>query len=723
MRKVFNIRYRNFHSDRFICSLHQSNGRCATGRYFQVIGNIHDIESYFGIDNALSLNTQIFLSHWGHLAIIFLWVSGNLFHIGWNGNYELWVKNPIATMPIAHGIWDPHFGLSISDAYSSGGSDYAVVLSYSGIYNWLYASGFSSVFHLYNFVIVCELLAVISLLLGKVHLIYLEDMLQWCVMAGFTLNLEPETIRLYKKLALDTKVGPIFIWPFRLFLACFDLSGLRLNFHIGVMIGFFSIAWCGHLVHVAIPASRGVNAYWSMSLYPFYTGNWVSYSLDIDNQAILTFAGGLKSDTASLYLTDIAHHHLAVGILFVWAGHVYSSLYKGFGHRIRDVLFVNGNSGLMISSLGKSLHLQLSLALAGLSVITSVVAQHIYSLAPYPYLSYDSVTFVALYVHHSWIASFLMMGSFAHAGIFLIRDYTVNMAVTGQDVICRILAHKAAIISHLSWICLWLGFHTLGLYIHNDTVVAFGEPEKQILIEPVFAQIIQGSYCQSFGSFLLPLGPGDLLAHHAIALGLHVTVLILLKGSLDARGSKLMPDKIHFGYGFACDGPGRGGTCDISAWDSFYLATFWMLNTNAWVIFYFHWKHLTLNTAFQFDESSTYLNGWFRDYLWFNSASLIRGYDALGANDLSVWAWLFLAAHLCWATGFMFLISWRGYWQELIDIILYMHLKTPILYDLWNGGIYTPVALSIVQARFIGLVHFAVGFILTYSSFVIGATS
>ena len=24
-----------------------------------------------------------------------------------------------------------------------------------------------------------------------------------------------------------------------------------------------------------------------------------------------------------------------------------------------------------------------------------------------------------------------------------------------------------------------------------------------------------------------------------------------------------MPDKIHFGYGFACDGPGRGGTCDI----------------------------------------------------------------------------------------------------------------------------------------------------------------
>ena len=40
-----------------------------------------------------------------------------------------------------------------------------------------------------------------------------------------------------------------------------------------------------------------------------------------------------------------------------------------------------------------------------------------------------------------------------------------------------------------------------------------------------------------------------------------------------------MPDKKDFGYAFPCDGPGRGGTCDISAWDSFYLAMFWMLNT------------------------------------------------------------------------------------------------------------------------------------------------
>jgi photosystem I P700 chlorophyll a apoprotein A2 len=256
-------------------------------------------------------------------------------------------------------------------------------------------------------------------------------------------------------------------------------------------------------------------------------------------------------------------------------------------------------------------------------------------------------------------------------------------------------------------------------YIHNDTVVAFGESEKQILIEAVFGKIIQES-----SLLIMPIGPGDLLVHHAIALSLHITILISLKRCLDSRGSNLVVDKINFGYGFACDGPIRGGTCDVSAWDSFYLAIFWMLNTGAWLTFYFHWKHITLwqNTVFQFYESSTYLNGYFRDYLWFNSTQLINGYNPFGANDLSVASWLFLAAHLCWATGFMFLISWRGYWQELIDIILYMHCKTPFMYNLWINDI-TPVALSIVQARLIGLVHFTVGFICTYAAFIIGATS
>ena len=161
-----------FNSDRFnelsdvVLSLHTLDGRCATNKYFQIIGSIHDIESYFGIDNTPSSYVQIFFCHWAHKAIIFVWVSRNLFHIAWNGNYELWEQNPIKTIPIAHGICDPHFGLS----------NIRNKIAYNGIYNWLYTLGFDSVFkHLYNFVITDELLAVISIPLALIHLIYLDS--------------------------------------------------------------------------------------------------------------------------------------------------------------------------------------------------------------------------------------------------------------------------------------------------------------------------------------------------------------------------------------------------------------------------------------------------------------------------------------------------------------------------------------------------------------------
>jgi photosystem I P700 chlorophyll a apoprotein A2 len=754
-----------FHSDSFI-SLHQissprqipaykSNGRSATNRYFQVMGGIHDIESYFSIDNALSLNAQIFSCHFGHLAVIFAFVAAELFHIGWNGNFSCFLKNPIASLPIAHGIGDPHFSYPISSsAYSSSGSYYGSLLSFSGIYNWLYAVGFTTVFDIYNFVIACELLAVAFITSGNLHLIYSSQFTQWLalnVASVFSFDLrwgsnsltsgeiKQPTLKLSrprpllnsiirilsKKSALHTKVYPIFIWPYRLFSACFDsLSLVNFSSLSSLMTGFALIsgAWSAHLIHL------NNHAFYTGDM-AFYTGDWSSY------ETVLTFLGGLRSDTASLYLTDIAHHHLAIALLFLWQHTLSSSLYRAFRS-----LSISSIVAYYSPVFLQSLHLHLSLGLAIGGSLVAAVATSLTSLTPYPYLSYDYLTTTALNLHHSSIALSLMIGSFAHAGIFLVRDWSIKDL--SSYLISRILAHKAAIISHLTWVVAWLALHTLGVYVHNDTVFAFGSCQRALLIEPVFAQIVQefsgkalyGTQSvglairdvnKSFGSLISPSGPGDLLAGHAIALGLHLTTLILLKGSLDARRSKLMPDKIHVGFHFACDGPARSGTCDISAWDSVYLATFWSLNTGAWAMFYFHWKHITLwqNAAFQFSEGSSYLNAWFRSYLWFNSAPLIGAYDALGVNDLSVWAWIFLAAHLCWATGFMFLISWRGYWQELIDIILYMHLKTPILYDLFSGGVYTPVALSIVQARFIGLVHFSVGFILTYAAFIIAATS
>ena len=111
-----------------------------------------------------------------------------------------------------------------------------------------------------------------------------------------------------------------------------------------------------------------------------------------------------------------------------------------------------------------------------------------------------------------------MMASMPHAAICIITDEAIG--------------------SKISWICLYVGFHTLGVYIHNDTILAFGQFVSQILIEPSLASL---GY-MNISINLMPLGPGDLLFHHAIGLGLHVSILILLKGSLDASGSKLIPD-------------------------------------------------------------------------------------------------------------------------------------------------------------------------------------
>jgi photosystem I P700 chlorophyll a apoprotein A2 len=714
----------------------------ATRRIWYGIATAHDLETHDKMTYE-GLYEKIFASHFGHLAVIFLWTSGNLFHVAWQGNFEQWILNPLKVKPIAHAIWDPHFGETAIKAFTRGGATYPVNISYSGLYNWWYTIGMRTNNDLY---------------VGSIGLLLLSSVL---LFAGW-LHLQP---------------------TFKPSLAWFKNNESRLNHHLIGLFGFSSLAWSGHLIHVAIPESRGVHIGWDNflvtpphpeGLKPLFSLNLAKYALNPDTgnhifgtnegagSAILTFVGGFNPQTQSLWLTDNAHHHLALAVVFLVVGHIYRTNF-GIGSSLKNILdahrppgvrFSEGHRGLFYAQ-DTSLHFQLALALAALGVATSLTAQHMYALPAYVYIAKDFTTQAALYTHHQYIAGFIMVGAFAHGAIFLVRDYSPKLYE--NTVLSRMLDHKEAIISHLSWVSLFLGFHTLGLYIHNDTVVAFGQPEKQILVEPVFAQWIQAASGKaiygfnvllsssdslsntngarvwlpgwseainnSSNSLFLTIGPGDFLVHHAIALGLHTTTLILVKGALDARGSKLMPDKRNFGYSFPCDGPGRGGTCDISGWDAFYLSMFWMLNTIGWVTFYWHWKHLTLwggNPA-QFNESSTYIMGWLRDYLWLNSSPLINGYNPYGMNSQAVWAWMFLFGHLIWATGFMFLISWRGYWQELIETLVWAHERTPLANLVqWRDK---PVALSIVQARLVGLAHFTVGYFLTYAAFVIASTS
>ena len=60
---------------------------------------------------------------------------------------------------------------------------------------------------------------------------------------------------------------------------------------------------------------------------------------------------------------------------------------------------------------------QLSLNLAMLGSSTIVVAHHMHSMPPYPYLAIDYGTQLSLFTHHMWIG-FLIVGVAAHAAIF-----------------------------------------------------------------------------------------------------------------------------------------------------------------------------------------------------------------------------------------------------------------------------------------------------------------
>ncbi|KAL3746416.1 hypothetical protein ACJRO7_015383 [Eucalyptus globulus] len=397
-------------------------------------------------------------------------------------------------------------------------------------------------------------------------------------------------------------------------LARFQDVESMLNHHLAGLLGLGSLSWAGHQVHVSLPINQFLNTgvdpkeiplphefilnrdllaqlypSFAEGATPFFSLNWSKYA------EFLTFCGGLDPITRGLWLTDIAHHHLAIAILFLIASHMYRTKW-GIGlYEILTTLW----------------HAQLSLNLAMLGSLTIVVTHHMYSIPPYPYLATDYGTQLSLFTHHIWIGGFLIVGATAHATIFMVRDY--DPTTRYNDLLDRV--------------CIFLGFHNFGLYIHNDTMNTLGRPQYMfydttIQLQPVFAQQIPmlwhllltwgGGDLVAVGGkvalLLIPLGTVDFLIHHIHAFTIHVIVLILLKGVLFARSSRLIPDKANLGFHFP-----------LSTWDHVFLGLFWMYNaisvSDVWgsisdqgVI-----THITRGN---FVQSSITINGWLCNFLW-----------------------------------------------------------------------------------------------------------
>jgi len=691
----------------------------------------HDFDSFSSEEDTAR---KIFSAHFGHLGVIFIWLSGMYFHGAKFSNYVAWLSDPVGIKPSAQVVWDI-VGQDILNGDVGGG--FQGIQITSGLFHLWRASGITTEYQLLCTAIGGLVMAALMFFAGWFHYHVRAPKLEW-----------------------------------------FQNVESMLNHHLAGLLGLGSLAWAGHQIHVSIP----INAYLDAGIpisqipaphefilnpalmtelfpkvdwgflsgtLPFFTGNWSAYS------EFLTFKGGLNPQTGALWLTDQAHHHLAIATLFIIAGHMYRTNW-GIGHSMKEILEAhkdpiliggNGHKGLY-EILTTSWHAQLAINLAMIGSLSIIVAHHMYAMPAYPYIAIDYATQISLFTHHMWIGGFCVCGAAAHAAIYLVRDY--DPQTNYNNVLDRVLRHRDAIISHLNWVCIFLGFHSFGLYIHNDTMRALGRPQDMfsdtaIQLQPVFAQWIQNihtnfiansapwvnaSVSPVFGGDVLavggkvamapmPLGTADFMVHHIHAFTIHVTVLILLKGVLFSRNSRLIPDKSELGFRFPCDGPGRGGTCQVSAWDHVFLGLFWMYNCISVVIFHFSWKMQSdifgtvsdgvVNniTAGNFAQSAITINGWLRDFLWAQASQVIQSYG----SALSAYGLIFLGAHFIWAFSLMFLFSGRGYWQELIESIVWAHNKLRV------APAIQPRALSIVQGRAVGLAHYLLGGIATTWAF------
>ncbi len=203
-------------------------------------------------------------------------------------------------------------------------------------------------------------------------------------------------------------------------------------------------------------------------------------------------------------------------------------------------------------------------------------------------------TCLSVFSHHQWIGSLLILESSAHTSIQSIKD---SQSSSHYQTI--IIQHRHTILTHLIWVTIFLSSHVLTLYLHNNTCNSLGRAEdifhdNSIRLYP-FINLVPSPYLSTrpevlYTSLSQSWGTTDFLVNHIHAFSLHLTVLIVLKATLHSRSSRLISDKLDLGYRYPCDGPARGGTCQISPWDHLFLSLSWMYNLVSVLLFHYLWK-------------------------------------------------------------------------------------------------------------------------------------
>jgi photosystem I P700 chlorophyll a apoprotein A1 len=676
-----------------------SKGPKTTTWIFNLHADAHD----FHILKTSSASSIVFSSNLAHLSLVFFWLAGMHFHGAYFSNYDIYLKDPKHYLPTAHLVWSL-IGQDILNSDIS--QSYLGIRITSGIFQLWHSQGIITQIHL-KYACTASLIGTIISLAASYFHIHISSQIQQNDMSG--------TLSFFKKFK--------------------SLS----SHHLSLLFGLSSISWSGHQIHISLPINRLLDSGIDPVLIPspqhllfkdlierlipgFSISPLVNFSCLSSSSS---FGKLLNSSTPSIFLAQVTAHHFYIGIVFIT-----SSLIASFGVTLRCAKWTNSRT--------HSWHAQLSINLAITASLSIAFAHHIYAIPIYPYCASDYPTVLCLFYHHMWIGALFTIGAGAHASILIITDAN---DLSCSFIFMKILNHRDIIIGHLIWVTIALGLHSFSIYIHNDTLQALGRSEdifddNSIPLYPLFARWVQSFPYFSFDIKMLAiksfkklvkitqeLRTADFIVHHIHAFTIHTALLILLKGILYARSSRLVSDKFQLGFRYPCDGPGRGGTCQISPWDHIYLAVFWMYNSISVVLFHYFWKMQSdiwgiynINfvfimhiTAGDFSVNSSTINGWLRNFLWSQSAQVIQSYT----TSISGYGLIFISAHFIWAFSLMFLYSGRGYWQELIESILWSHHKLNIIPNI------QPRALSISQGRAVGFTHYILGGIgCTWSFFI-----
>jgi photosystem I P700 chlorophyll a apoprotein A1 len=377
----------------------------------------HDFPNQVALNGLVA--SRIFATHFGHISIVAAWLSASLFGGARYSNYMAWLADPLSVKPTAQIVYAG--ANHIQDVLNGDvGANSAGIRVTSGVFSVWRASGLTSSEQLFTVSLAFCVAALAFLVAGWYH---------------------------------HHRAVPTSAW--------FNDVDAILTHHLTAVIGLGSLAWAGHLVHVSVPT----DALLRLGMDPVCLGAGTRPLIPIVQEvalgsggagflaldwrglgSLVTWWGGCNPATGSLWLSDVVHHHLALGTVALLAGHMYRTQFS-IGTGIHSLLLAHRAVFM------NSWHAQLAINLGVLGTGSILLGHILLAFPAYPFLCMDWAAELSLFTHHAWIGGFFIVGSGSHAALFLIVDYRVG-TLRGVE---RLLVHRHSLTAHLNWVCIFLG--------------------------------------------------------------------------------------------------------------------------------------------------------------------------------------------------------------------------------------------------------------------------